>query len=332
MKKLSFLILLTLTILTGCTNQVRKNSGIPVKIIFDTDLGPDYDDVGALAFLHAMADSGKAEILATVTSNKHDLVAPSIEVINSYFRRPELVIGAPKTEGVNLGSSQHWADSIVAKYPHTIKSTSLVADAVDVYRNILSQQPDNSVTIVTVGFLTNLDNLLKSQPDKISPLNGKELVTKKVRRLVSMAGKFPAGREFNIYMDSVASKNVCESWPGEIIFTGFEIGWEIRTGLRLMNSEVKNSPVKDVFRISIPLSAEDKDGRMSWDETAVLIGVYGTEGFFDTVRGKIIVNQDGSNSWENDTNGKQYYVKQKMPVPQMSTFIEDRMMHVPVIK
>jgi len=41
-----------------------------------------------------------------------------------------------------------------------------------------------------------------------------------------------------------------------------------------------------VFRISIPLSAEDKNGRMSWDETAVLIGVYGTEGFFDTVRGK----------------------------------------------
>ena len=86
--------------------------------------------------------------------------------------------------------------------------------------------------------------------------------------------------------------------PGEIIFTGFEIGWEIRTGLRLIKSDIKNSPVKDVFRISIPLSEEDKDGRMSWDETAVLIGVYGTEGFFDTVRGKIIVNPDGSNGWE----------------------------------
>jgi hypothetical protein len=100
----------------------------------------------------------------------------------------------------------------------------------------------------------------------------------------------------------------------------------------LINSDIKNSPVKDVFRISIPLSAEDKNGRMSWDETAVLIGVYGTERFFDTVRGKIVVRTDGSNTWENNSEGKQFYVKQKMPIPLISTFIEERMMHQPVLK
>jgi inosine-uridine nucleoside N-ribohydrolase len=220
----------------------------------------------------------------------------------------------------------------VSKYPHTIKSTSDVADAVDVYRRILSEQPDKSVTIVTVGFLTNLNNLLKSQADKISPLTGKDLVSKKVKRLVSMAGRFPEGREFNVYMDSAASENVFKNWPGEIIFTGFEIGWEIRTGLRIIKSEIKNSPVKDVFSISIRQSKEDKEGRMSWDETAVLIGVYGTEGFFDTVRGKILVNPDGSNGWKNDPKGNQEYVIQKMPVSQMSRFIEDRMMHIPILK
>jgi len=332
MKHLYSLIIFSLVITLGCTNQNTGKSDKSIKIIFDSDLGPDYDDVGALAFLHAMADSGKVEILATVSSNKHELVAPSIEVINTYFGRPELPIGAPKTQGVNLGSNQHWADSIVSKYPHTIKSTSDVADAVDVYRRILSEQPDKSVTIVTVGFLTNLNNLLKSQADKISPLTGKDLVSKKVKRLVSMAGRFPEGREFNVYMDSAASENVFKNWPGEIIFTGFEIGWEIRTGLRIIKSEIKNSPVKDVFSISIRQSKEDKEGRMSWDETAVLIGVYGTEGFFDTVRGKILVNPDGSNGWKNDPKGNQEYVIQKMPVSQMSRFIEDRMMHIPILK
>ncbi|MGD0754782.1 MAG: nucleoside hydrolase [Bacteroidales bacterium] len=316
-------------ILCGCANQSGEKNVIPVKIIFDTDFGPDYDDVGALAFLHAMADSGKADILATISSNKQELVAPSINVINTYFGRSELPVGAPKTNGVNLGSSQHWADSIVSKYPHSIKSTSKTADAVYIYRRELSNQSDTSVTIITVGFLTNLYNLLKSKPDNISPLTGEELVIKKVKRLVSMAGRFPEGKEFNIYMDSVASKYVYENWPGEVIFTGFEIGSEIHTGLKLIKSEIKNSPVKDVFRISIPLSAEDKDGRMSWDETAVLIGVYGTDGFFDTVRGKIIINTDGSNKWENTPDGKQFYVKQKMPIPQISSFIEARMMHVP---
>ena len=332
MKALSILFFLTFFLIGGCSNHAKDIVSTPAKIIFDSDLGPDYDDVGALAFLHAMADSGKAEILATVASNKHDLVAPAIEVINTYFGRPGLPIGAPAGDGVNIGSPWHWADSIVARYPHTIKSTSDVPDAVDVYRKILNEQPDSSVTIVTVGFLTNLSNLLKSPADNISPLSGKELVQKKVKKLVSMAGKFPGGKEFNVFMDSVSSAWVFAGWPGEVIFSGYEIGWEIRTGLRLIKSEVRNSPVKDVFRICIPLSEEDKYGRMSWDETAVLIGVYGTEGFFDTVRGRIIVNTDGSNSWVDDPAGSQIYVKQKMTVSQMSAFIEDRMMHNPVLK
>jgi inosine-uridine nucleoside N-ribohydrolase len=315
-----------LFLISGCSNQKKQS----VRIIFDTDLGPDYDDVGALAFLHSAADSGKIEILATVSSNKHELVAPSIEVINTYFNKPDLEIGAPKSDGVNLGSSQHWADSIIRKYPHKIQSTSEVPDAVTIYRKILNSQPDKSVTIVTVGFLTNLCNLLKSKPDNLSPLSGEELVSKKVKKLVSMAGRFPEGKEFNIFMDSTASKYVYENWPGEIIFTGFEIGWEIRTGLRLITSDIIGSPVKDVFSISIPLSEEDKFGRMSWDETAVLISVYGTEGFFDTKRGTIKVNPDGSNKWEDNPEGQHLYVIQKMPVPEMARFIEDRMMHEPM--
>lgn len=332
MKRIIFPVSILFLALWGCGNSPTPGKDSPVKIIFDTDLGPDYDDVGALAFLHAMADSGKAEILATLASNKHSLVVPSIDVINTYFGRPGTPTGAPKTAGADMGSSQHWADSIVAKYPHNIKSTSDAPDAVSVYREILSRQPDKSVTIVTVGFLTNICNLLKSAPDAYSNLNGSELVSAKVRMLVSMAGRFPEGREFNVYIDSVSSKYVFENWPGEIIFTGFEIGREIKTGLRLIGSQVQNSPVKDVFRISIPLSPEDKNGRMSWDETAILIGVYGTEGFFDTRRGTILVSSDGSNRWRDDPQGNQFYVLQKMPVPDMTKFIEDRMMHVPIHK
>jgi inosine-uridine nucleoside N-ribohydrolase len=332
MKSFLVAIIAASIVFFSCSNQSAIKNIKPVKIIFDTDLGPDYDDVGALAILHALADSGRAEILATVACNKHQLVAPSINVINTYFGRGELPVGAPKSPGVDIGSSQHWADSIVEKYPHSIKSTSEAADAVDIYRKILNNEPDHSVTIVTVGFLTNLSNLLISKPDNNSNLSGKELVARKVKRLVSMAGRFPEGKEFNVAMDSTASKFVFEHWPGEIIFSGFEIGAQIHTGLKLIKSDIKNSPVKDVFRISIPLSEEDKGGRMSWDETAVLIGVYGTDGFFDTVRGQIIVNADGSNSWKNSTDGKQFYVKQKMPVPEISDFIEARMMHQPILK
>jgi inosine-uridine nucleoside N-ribohydrolase len=330
MKYLIIIFSIYLLSFSGCISHSGKKSNQPVKIIFDTDIGPDYDDVGALAFLHAMADSGKAEILATVASNKNELVVPSIDVINTYFGRPEIQTGSPKSAGASMGAAQHWADSITSKYPHSIKSTSEAQDAVAVYRKILDTQPDNSVTIVTVGFLTNLNNLLKSQPDKISSLSGRELVEKKVKKLVSMAGWFPKGKEFNIYIDSASSKFVFENWPGEIIFTGYEIGKDIKTGLKLIASGITNSPVKDVFRISIPLSQEDKYGRMSWDETAVLIAVYGAEKFFDTVKGTIKISSDGSNTWEDNPAGKHFYVVMKAPANEIADFIEARMMHTPI--
>lgn len=331
--KLIPLFFISISLLAGsCSNTPKVPTVKPVKIIFDTDLGSDYDDVGALAFLHAVADSGKAEILATLASNMYELTAQSIEVINTYFGRPDLPIGSPKSAGVTDISPYHWADTIVERYTHTIKSASDVPDAVNISRKILNEQPDTSVIIITVGYLTNLSNLLKSQPDDISPLAGKELIIRKVKRLITMGGIFPeGGRSFNIFMDSSASEHVYRDWPGEIIFTGDDIGENIKTGLRLINSVIKDSPVKDTYRIGMPLSG-DLSGRMSWDQTAVLIGVYGTEGYFDTVRGKITVNSDGSNTWEDNPEGRHRYVIQKMPVSQMSMFIEDRMMHQPVLK
>jgi len=63
MKLFTSVFLLTAILFTGCINKSGNKAHKYAKIIFDTDLGPDYDDVGALAFLHAMADSGKQRFL-----------------------------------------------------------------------------------------------------------------------------------------------------------------------------------------------------------------------------------------------------------------------------
>ena len=44
-----------------------------VRIIFDTDMNSDVDDVGALAVLHSYIRKGRAELLAVVGSCKHIL-------------------------------------------------------------------------------------------------------------------------------------------------------------------------------------------------------------------------------------------------------------------
>ena len=305
------------------------------SVIFDSDFGPDYDDVGAIAMLHAFADNGECKILATVGSNSHPYIANLLSIYNAYFNRPEIPIGVVRGPSVNFKASQKWDSIVVATYPSKIKSNDEVEDAIKVYRKILASQPDNSVTIVTVGFLTNMANLYNSQPDNFSPLSGKDLVKKKVKKLVCMAGHFGDEmgkfREFNVERDAVASKTVFDNWPTQIIFSGFEIGIRVSTGLPLINNaNIQNSPVKDAFAISI---AKDKEkyGRFSWDQTAVLIAVRGYEKYYDVAEGKFICNADGSNLWDSKQKG-QFYVKEKMPAADMATLLNELMMHQPVKK
>jgi inosine-uridine nucleoside N-ribohydrolase len=305
--------------------QVKK----PVSIIFDSDIGPDYDDVGAITMLHVMEEKGEAKILATGASNQYEGIAAVLNVFNTYFNRPEIPIGIPKGKGVNINDSQHWTDTILAKYPHKIKFNNDVPDAVEVYRKALAAQPDHSVTIVTVGFLTNMANLLNSTSDKFSSLPGKELIKKKVRLMVSMAGKYPSGDEFNIDKDALSSKIALENWPSPIIFSGFEIGEKIKTGLPLIhNNKIQNSPTKDAFRISITISPEDSAGRMSWDETAVFVAVKGYSPYYTLHQGKIKIADDGSNSWDENAKG-QYYLVEKASPKEMEYIINNVIMQQP---
>ena len=317
-------------LLLGCmlvrAQQVSHNK---TKVIFDSDMGPDYDDVGAITLLHAFADEGKATILATMASTKYEGVAAVLNVFNTYFKRPGIPIGVPKGNAVDEKDWQHWTDTLLKKYPHRIKTNAEVPDAVKLYRKILSSQPDHSVTIVTVGFLTNLGNLINSSGDEYSSYSGRELIRRKVKQLVSMAGRFPEGKEFNVFKDAAASKTVFENWPTPVLFSGFEIGMKIFTGLPLtQNKSIHNHPAKDVFSICIPMSKEDSYGRKSWDETAVLVAIEGYKNWYQVKEGQIEIAEDGSNKWDDKKKG-QFHLVENRPVEEVQELINKLMMHQP---
>lgn len=140
-------------------------------------------------------------------------------------------IGVVRGNAVDMEAPQKWDSLIVTNYPHDIKTNDEAEDALKLYRKILSKQPDKSVTIVTLGFLTNIANLVQSKPDEFSPLSGRALVTKKVKNLVCMAARFDGEmgtlQEFNVVKDSAASKVAFDNWPTPILFSGFEIGEKI---------------------------------------------------------------------------------------------------------
>ena len=269
-----------------------------VKLIFDTDMESDVDDVGALAMLHALADNGEVDILATIVCSLNPWAVPTVDAINSYFNRPDLPIAAVKNLGVYRNSK--YAKIISEEFPQDAGLGEEAEDAINLYRRILAEQPDSSVTIVTVGYLTNLSYLLQSGPDKYSKLTGRELVEKKVKHLICMGGRYPYHQNYekwgNFKPDPEAVRYVASHWPTKIIFTGGGAFADLmKTGKTPFNYELTSNPVSRAYDIYLK-------GWRDWHHSADLIAVYvavrGWEEFFVlTTGGYNHIFEDGTLMW-----------------------------------
>lgn len=298
----------------------------PVAILFDTDIESDVDDVGAVAVLHALADRGEAKILAMGVSAGHRWCAPCLDALNTHYGRPDIPIGAVK--GKAITNESKYAETIAREYPHDVASNEAAPDAAHVYRAILAGQPDNSVVVVSVGFLTNLRNLLNTKPDGHSELDGRELVQRKVRAWVCMGAAFPQGREWNVFRDAEASREAITKWPTPIIFSGFEIGAQIKTGAKLRQLDPQ-SPVRRGYELYNGLN-----DRESWDQTAVLYAVRGLDGGLEELwdvspPGCCQIAEDGSNTWQEGGDCNHTHLIRKASPAEVAEVIEQLMLAPP---
>ena len=313
----------------------------PVKVIFDTDMVEDYDDVGALALLHRLADKGEAEILATLSNTRDNCSVAAIEIINRYYGRPEIPVGCAKDIGV-WGTPHDPDRGAHNKFVRLAKAyegwyrygnSNEAPDANTVYRKVLAAQPDQSVVICSVGFLTNLRRLLETKPDQYSPLDGKALVKQKVKLWCAMACSYPKGHEYNSRMDWHSSKVAIHGWPTPILFSDYQYGRDVYSGRKVAESDHQRSPVKDIFQWSLPSreavlagKCEEKDvqGRCSWDETTVLAAVRGPGKYFDVARGRYtMVGTSGADEWQDDPNGPHMRLIETMPKKEVGKVIDD---------
>ena len=309
----------------------------PVKVIFDTDMITDYDDMGALATLHALADRGECEILATVSSTRGNASVAAIEICNAFCGRPDLPVGAPKSDSAVRGAP-FGHDKYVrlrGKYARWVRHADAdsAPDAVEVYRKTLASQPDASVVVCTVGFLTNLRDLLASKPDAISPLSGRDLVKAKVVRWVAMGGFYPWGEEYNFKGDPVASRDVLRDWPTPMVYTDGQYGKDVYTGRRLAETPQEGNPVHDVYawtmepRETITHRSWDQHaGHSSWDQTAVLIAVRGVDSYFTPEYGTYEMTDDkGRDEWRYDLKSPSCRVLEKTPRTRVAEVIDELM-------
>ncbi|WP_162415369.1 nucleoside hydrolase [Cyclobacterium roseum] len=293
------------------------------KIILDTDLDSDVDDVGALAMLHTLADHERVAILGIiVTSN--DLFAPQCaDVLNHYFKRPTIPIGVEK--GISLENASKYTKALTQAFPHRLQNYDDAEDATQLYRKLLAAEPDSSVTIVTIGHLTNLRHLIKSTPDAISELSGLQLIEKKVKLWACMGGQFPEGKEANFYRpDPESTKIAVDQWPGRVIYSGWEIGNKIITGgTYLKKSLSQASPVYMGYE-----RYNDFAGRQSWDQS-ILLYLISPDSYWNlSPSGKALVREDGSNAWKRDEEGHQQYLVEKTPPTELAKIIDALMVGI----
>jgi len=322
-----YILALGVILFQGCADKTDEMEVVDLpRIIFDTDMGPDYDDIGAISVLHALADNGECQLLATVASDGHPSVAPTLEVFNRYFGRDSLAIGKAVAGAPDFTAQNGWNDTLINAFAPDIREKAY-PDAVTIYRSVLAKQPDQSVTIVTVGFLSNISALLDSQPDEYSKLNGIDLVRAKVKQLVSMAGIFPEGTEFNVVQHPQASINAIGKWPCPIVFSGFEIGAKIMTGGKVAQLE-GNNPVSRGYAYNLKTYTQNgESNRNSWDHTAVLIAVRNPEDYFYVNGpGKFTVREDGTNVWDPTVDQKHYFISHKYPYAHVEEVIDELML------
>ena len=269
MKVSYFVTILTFFIMTMTPSNLLAE-GVeemnPKKIIFETDMCTDVDDVGALAVLHALADNGEAEILAISYNEVHPSGAGTICAINRWYNRGDIPIGIYKG---NLASPDEssYLDGIAANFPHDLPTVP-TPSSLDLYLQLLSEQPDNSVTIISVGFLNNLYDLLKVNPN---------LVAQKVTELVVMAEV--VDDPYNTVRHDLIDKSayVIRNWPTPLVIS--QHGESVHTGTRLAEAPAEN-PVREAYYRRFNRQYR---GRSSWDQIAVLYGVRGLGDYFTEV-------------------------------------------------
>lgn len=291
-------LMVTLVLLGSITGWV--NAEVP-KIIFDTDITGDVDDVLALAMCHTLADRGACELLGVTISKNNPLTASFVDAQNTFYGRPDLPIGVTRDPTAQKRESRYLKLADSPDYPHDLCRNEDAREAVDLLRELLAKQPDHSVSLISVGIASNMANLLKSKGDVYSPLDGPALIRQKVKLLSIMAGAFAFANKTNYHLEANVingigfMQTVADEWPESVpvVWSGFEIG-ESLPFPRLSIAQDLNYRPHHIVKDSYLLHSGPEHDRPCWDQSSVLYAVFPDRGYFGlSSPGKVTVANDG---------------------------------------
>ena len=291
-------------------SAVSKKRKKPVPIILGTDWWTDCDDAVAIRVLAQAEKAGCIKLCAVAVSAYMPFSARSIDIFLANEGLPDIPLGIDR-DAVDYGGSPAY-QKMLCELEENRSNRSDVQDAVKLYRKVLSEATER-LDLVEIGYPQILAALLQSAPDEFSDADGLNLIKQKVRKLWMMAGNWESlesGKENNFSRNKracAAGAYLCENFPCEITFLGWEVADKILTGSRLDSNDMLAKILK---------CRNYTCGRSSWDPMLALLAVIGDEAAagYDTVCGKASVDAEtGINHFEVNSNGKHRIVRKNQP-------------------
>jgi inosine-uridine nucleoside N-ribohydrolase len=286
------------------------------RIIFDCDMGSSTDDLFALMMLYRYMDMHRCNLLGVIVDRMGAANADAVDIMNNFYGYPDIPIGLERAgikdpmrfipyHNVAYARSQ----DAIPLFKQTYKAPGEYPEAYKLYRKLLSEQPDGSVTIAAVGFVTSLARLLQSVPDEYSPLNGVELVRAKVKNIYCMGGVFGDAVEpdYNFTQAIDFSLKFFELWPKELdmVFSPGEVGDPLYYPTSQVLADINWTdchPIKWVYEY-----LQCETGQKMWDPLAVINAVEGDELYTLSERGRVELTPRGETIFTPDPNGNCRY-------------------------
>lgn len=276
------------------------------KVILDTDLGSDVDDVGAVALANIFHNQKQIELLA-VTHTTSGLYGPLVmEAVNQFYGNENIPVGVHKgREFFKEELENNYPIPTSRAFPHKHASVDEMPDAVEVLREALKN--NDHVTMIFVGQLLNLANLMKSE-------GGEDLINQKVDAIYIMGGGFSEVTgspgfdqpEYNLCTALEESIYVIRRLKVKTVFIDGTIGLKVLTGARICQKYGDSHIVSYAYSHYI---YREKDGsRFSWDPITVYQGCMQDDYFNEVGPGIVTIDDKGNTSFKKDDKGNFYVV------------------------
>ena len=287
-----------------------------IRVIYDCDMGSSTDDLFALMMLYRYMDMKRCNLIGVIVDRMGKANADIVDVMNNFYGYPDIPIGL-ETAGIpnpHVFINYHnlpYARSVDALplFKRSVGDNGTYQEGYKLYRKLLAEQPDHSVTIASIGFVTTLSRLLQSGPDEYSPLNGVELVRTKVKEIYAMGGVFGDAVEpdYNFKAAIDFSLKFFELWPKEvdIVFSPGEVGDPLDYRPETVISDMSWTDLHPIKWAYMYLNCDT--GQKMWDPQAVINAVEGDALYKLSPRGWVTLTPNGETIFKADPKGNARY-------------------------